>query len=255
MIGAIAGDVIGSVYEGGRAETKAFTLFGEQCQFTDDTVCTLAIADALMSDGDFAGKLRSYFQAYPDRGFGGFFRQWAMGLREDYESWGNGSAMRISPVGHLARDEAEAMTLAKQASAMTHGHPYAVAGAQAVAVAMVMARHGADAEAIRASIADRFGYDLSRTVEALRPTHGFDVSCAGTVPVALICALETSDYEDTVRNAVWLGGDSDTIACIAGGLAETLFGVPSTIAERARSYLTPDLLDVLDRFERHVGAR
>ena len=255
MIGAIAGDIIGSVYEGGRAETRAFTLFDGPCQFTDDTVCTLAVADALMSDGDFAGKLRSYFRDYPDRGFGGFFRQWAMGLRDDYCSWGNGSAMRISPVGHVARDADEAMALAERASAVTHGHPDAVNGAQAVAVAMVMARTGADAATIRTAIGGRFGYDLSPTVEALRPTHGFDVSCAGTVPVALICALDATDYEDTVRNAVWLGGDSDTIACIAGGLAETLFGVPVAIADQARSHLTPDLCDVLDRFGQQLSVR
>ena len=206
-----------------------------------------------MSDGDFAGKLRSYFRDYPDRGVGGFFREWAMGLRDDYRSWGNGSAMRISPVGHLARDGEEAMALAERASAVTHGHPDAVAGAQAVAVAMVMARSGAGAGAIRTAIGDRFGYDLSPTVEALRPTHGFDVSCAGTVPVALVCALDAADYEDTVRNAVWLGGDSDTIACIAGGLAEILFGrAAGRLPDRARAHLTPDLRAVLDRFGRHV---
>ncbi len=160
--------------------------------------------------------------------------------------------MRVSPVAHVARDERELLDLAERSSAVTHNHPSAIAGARAVALSMWMAKTGADAMTIRREVAERFGYDLSQTVDEIRPHYRFDVSSAGTVPQAITCALEGTSYEDAVRNAISIGGDSDTIGCITGGIAEVMFGVPKKIGDRSREYLSDDLVDVLDRFgERH----
>ena len=158
--------------------------------------------------------------------------------------------MRVSPVAHVARDEAELLELAERSAAVTHNHPNAIAGAQGVALTMWMAMAGTGAAIIRREIADRFDYDLSRSVDEIRPDYSFDVSCAGTVPQAITCALEATDYEDAIRNAISIGGDSDTIACITGGIAEVMFGVPGEIAGQARTYLADDLIDALDRFDR-----
>ena len=183
------------------------------------------------------------------------FRQWAWSDMGPYNSWGNGSAMRVSPVAHMASNESELLELAERSSAITHNHPDAVAGAQAVALTMWMAMAGIDASVIRREVADRFNYDLTRSVDEIRPDYSFDVSCAGTVPEAITSALEATDYEDAVRNAISIGGDSDTIACIAGGIAEVMFGVPNEITDQARSYLTDDLIDALDRFDRPKVSR
>ena len=253
MLGAITGDIVGSIYEHANIKTKEFPFFGQGCTFTDDTVCTVAVADWLMGGGDCAEHLRRHVRRHPDCGYGAMFRKWAMYGGGPYNSWGNGSAMRVSPVAHVARDEAELLELAKRSSSVTHNHPDAVAGAQAVALAMWMAKSGVDATAIRGEIADRFGYDLSQSVDDIRPWYRFDVSCAGTVPQAITCALEAANYEEAVRNAVSIGGDTDTVACITGGIAEVMFGVPDDIAETARSYLTDDLVEVVDRFVEYVG--
>ncbi len=219
MIRAITGDIVGSIYEGRSIKSKEFTFFGEGCRFTDDTICTVAVADCLMNDGDFADYLRQYVRKHPYRGYGGMFRQWAYSDIGPYNSWGNGSAMRVSPVAHIARSEAYLLEMAKRSPAVTHNHPDAIAGAQAVALSMWMARAGTDAGVIWREVADRFKYDLNRSVDEIRPNYSFDVSCAGTVPEAITCALEASDYEDAVRNAISIGGDSDTIAYITGGIA------------------------------------
>lgn len=249
MLGAIAGDIVGSIYEHANIKTKDFPLFGPGCRFTDDTVLSVAVADCLLNQGDFAQTLRAYTRAHPRRGYGAMFRRWA--LSDDlpaYGSWGNGSAMRVGPVGFAAGHEDEALALAARSSAVSHDHPDAVAGAQAVALAMWLARAGAEARTIRREIAARFGYDLAPSVDEIRPHYRFDVSAAGTVPQAITCALEATGYEDALRNAISIGGDSDTLACIAGGIAEALFGLPDDIAETARRYLTDDLLAVVDRF-------
>ena len=254
MLGAIAGDIVGSIYEHANIKTKDFPLFGPGCRFTDDTVLSVAVADCLLNAGDFARTLRAYTRAHPRRGFGGMFFQWAHG--DDlpaYGSWGNGSAMRVGPVGFAARNEDEALALAARSSAVSHDHPDAVAGAQAVALAIFLARQGLEAKAIRAEIAARFGYDLTESVAEIRARYAFDVSCAGTVPPALTCALEAEDFEDALRNAVSIGGDTDTVACIAGGLAEALFGLPDEIAQQARGYLTDDLKAVVARFYEAYG--
>ena len=253
MIGAITGDIVGSIYERRNIKTKEFPFFGDGCQFTDDTVCTIAVADCLIHDGDYAEYLRWYVNQHPYRGYGGMFQEWAFSDMGPYNSWGNGSAMRISSVAHIARDERELLTWAEQASEVTHNHPDAIAGAQAVALVMWMSMNDETPGVIREEIAGRFHYDLSRTVDDIRPDYSFDVSCAGTVPEAITCALEAADYEDAIRNAISIGGDSDTIACIVGGIAEVMYGVPPKIAEHARSYLTEDLMAALNQFDRHTS--
>lgn len=256
MLGAIAGDIIGSIYEAAPIKTRAFPLFGPGATFTDDTICTIAIADSLMNGKEFARSLRSWVQRHPRRGYGAMFLRWALSPEMGpYGSWGNGAAMRVSAVAHLAANQAEALELAARSAAVSHDHPDAIAGAQAVVLAMWLARDGEDLATIRAALEGRFGYDLNRTVDEIRPGYAFDVSCKGTVPPALVGALEASGYEDAVRNAVSLGGDSDTLACITGGLAEVLHGLPADIASEARRRLTPDLLAVVDQFDELLRAK
>jgi ADP-ribosylglycohydrolase len=254
MLGAIAGDIIGSIYEARPIKTKTFPLFGPGVTFTDDTVCTVAIADALLSGGDPAASLRAYVRRYPGRGYGAMFMRWAQTPdMPAYGSWGNGAAMRVSAVAYLAADDAEALALAARTAAHSHDHPDAIAGAQATVLAMRLARHGEAPDALRRQIETRFGYDLGPSVDQIRTWYAFDVSCKGTVPPAIICALEAVDYEDAIRNAVSLGGDSDTLACITGGMAELLHGLPAAIAEQARRCLDDDLRSVLERFDERIG--
>jgi ADP-ribosyl-[dinitrogen reductase] hydrolase len=248
MLGAIAGDIIGSRFEGHRGSPPDFTLFHPHCRFTDDTVCTLAVAEALLGARDFAASLRAFVRRHPDRGYGGMFLQWALSdTAPAYGSWGNGAPMRVSGVGWLAADEAEAMDLAAAQAAVSHDHPQAVAAAQAVALAILLLRRGVAPAIVRQRIIDQFGYDLAPE-HALR-RGGFDVSAAGTVPPALTAAFEARDWESAVRAAVCLGGDTDTLACIAGAVAEAIHGVPAAIAGRARAHLTDDLSQVLARFD------
>lgn len=254
MLGAIAGDIVGSIYEHEPVKTRDFPLFAPGCDFTDDTVCTVAVADCLMNAGDFAAYLRRYVRAHPGRGYGGKFLRWA--LTDDqppYGSWGNGAAMRACPVAYVARDEDHALALAKAQAEVSHNHPDAIAGAQATVLAIWRARAGLSKATIRATLEDRFDYNLSESAAELRGWYEFDISAAGTVPAAVICALDADSWEDAVRNAVALGGDADTLACIAGGIAEALYGLPDTIADKAMSYLEPDLLRVVERFrDRYV---
>ncbi len=206
-----------------------------------------------MNDGDFSEYLRRYVRRHPTRGYGGMFIEWAMTDMGPYGSWGNGSAMRVSPVAHVARDETELLALAEASSAVTHSHPEAIAGAQAVALTMWRVKSGMPILEVREEISDRFGYDLSQTVDQIRSWYRFDVSSKGSVTQAIACALEASDFEDAVRNAISIGGDSDTIGCIAGGIAELMFGVPDAVAETALGYLTDDLEDAFSRFGASVG--
>lgn len=254
MIGAIAGDIIGSRFEGRRSPPADFELFHAQCRFTDDTVCSLAVAEALMDDGDFASALRAFVRRHPQRGYGGMFIDWAFQDEAPaYGSWGNGAPMRVAAVGWLADSEADADALAAAQAAVSHDHPSAVAAAQAVARAVFALRRGDPPAAVRAFVAERFGYDL-RPEKALAG-GGFDVSAAGTMPPAFTAAFESEDWEAAVRTVIGLGGDTDTLACIAGAVAEAIHGVPAEIAERARAHLSDDLEDVLRRFDARVGER
>jgi ADP-ribosyl-[dinitrogen reductase] hydrolase len=233
MLGAIAGDIIGSRFEGHAGPAPDFTLFHPACRFTDDSVCTLAVADALLGDRDFAAGLRRFVRRHPRRGYGGMFLDWALAdTAPAYGSWGNGAPMRVAAVGWLARDEA---------------------AAQAVALAILLARSGVPSEALRRRLALDFGYDLAPDCALAR--GGFDVSSAGTVPPALVAALAADDWEGAVRTAVCLGGDTDTLACIAGAVAEAVHGLPGAIADTARDYLSDDLRAVLARFEAALASR
>lgn len=256
MLGAIAGDIVGSRFEkvGKRVAQRPwlppadFDLFHPDCRFTDDTVCTVAIAAALLEDRDPAETLRAFVLRHEDRGYGGMFRRW---MRDEtmgpYGSWGNGAPMRTAAVGWLLDDEDAVRETAETMAAITHNHPDAIGAAQAVSLAIFWLRDGADVEEARVWVQDAFGYDL--TPEAAYRPGVFDVSATGTTPAALTAAFEAFDWEEAVRTAVCLGGDTDTLACIAGSVAEAAFGLPEDIAETARNYLTRDLRDVLIRFE------
>jgi ADP-ribosylglycohydrolase len=250
MIGAIAGDIIGSVYERFPIKTKDFPLLSPSSTFTDDSVLTAAIAEAILTGRSYRSCLQDIGRRYPHAGYGGAFIRWL--LSDDpcpYNSWGNGSAMRVSPVGFAFGDESTVIREAENTAAVTHNHPEGIKGAQATALAIWMARNGRLKEDIRKRISTDFSYDLNRSPTDIRPTYTFDISCQGTVPEAIICFLDSTSYEDAVRNAVSLGGDSDTLACIAGGIAEAFYGpVPEPIQATVRHILPPDLLEIIDRF-------
>lgn len=250
MLGAIIGDVVGSVHEFIGTKTKDFTLFVGHSTFTDDSVLTIAVADWLLSGAELVDVIRDYARRYPGRGYGSMFNDWVASTDPaPYNSFGNGSAMRVSPVG-FARDSADAvLDWAGRSAAVTHNHPEGVRGAQAAALAVFLARTGHDRVAIRRAIEDRFGYDLSPRLDDLRERYAFTELCRLTVPPALIAFLESTDYEDAIRNAISLGGDADTLACITGGVAEAFYGgVPAALAEPVRDLLDPALLDVVERF-------
>jgi ADP-ribosylglycohydrolase len=251
MIGAIAGDMVGSTREFHSIKTTDFELLPAGSRFTDDSVLTLATAFSLMTDGDYAENYRLFGRLYPLAGYGGSFRQWlAQADPAPYNSWGNGSAMRISPVGFLLDDEAGVLAEAEKSAAVTHDHPEGIKGAQAVALGIFLSRKGADRETIKKELSGRFDYDLDRTCAEIRPDYRFDVSCQGSVPEAIICFLEAGDWEQAVRLAVSLGGDADTQACIAGGLAQALHGPPPVqVVTRARALLNDHLREILDDFE------
>jgi len=256
MLGALAGDIIGSVYEWNHIKSKEFPLFSPGCKFTDDTVLTVALADAILHRRNYVRTMKDYYRRYPGRGYGGSFHQWARsGDSRPYNSWGNGAAMRISPVGFACRSLKEVMKKAKAYTEVTHNHPEGIKGAQAVAAAVFLARTGTSQKDIRGYVEGVFGYDLSRTCDDIRPAYRFDESCQGTVPQALTAFLESEDFEDAVRNAVSLGGDSDTLACITGGIAEAFYrGVPKRIASRVMGFLDDDLRKVTVEFRKRFPA-
>ncbi len=249
MLGAIAGDIIGSAYESNTTKDYAFELFPPQADFTDDTVLAVASAKLLLDGGDYVELLKSYTRRYPGRGYGGFFHDWAHSDdRRPYNSFGNGSAMRVGPVGWVGATLDEVLELAEENAAVTHSHPEGVKGAQAVAAAVFLSRRGHSKADLRSYLEDTFGYDLQRPYEQIQPDYAFDVTCQGSVPEALIAFLDSTDYLDAVRKAVALGGDSDTQACITGAVAEACYGVPDEISERALAYLDEHLGGVTRRF-------
>jgi len=251
MIGAIAGDIIGSLYEHHPIKTTDFPLFRAESHFTDDTVMTVAVAYALLEGVDYASAMKEFGRRYPRAGYGRDFFRWLFEPElRPYGSWGNGSAMRVSPIGWYFSDPVAVLSEAEKSAAVSHNHPEGIKGAKAVAFTIFLARQGMGKEDIRREISSKFGYELSRTVEEIRPFYRFDLSCQGTVPEAIICALESENYEDAVRKAVSLGGDSDTLACIAGGIAEALHGgVPKEIEEKVREKLPLDLWTIVARFK------
>jgi len=250
MMGAIAGDIIGSVYEFGRTKSKEFPLFGPASAFTDDSVLTVAVAQAILTDGDYRRSALDFGRRYPDAGYGGLFRNWLNSPDpKPYNSWGNGSAMRASPVGFAFDSVEDVLREAKRSAEFTHDHPEGIKGAQATALAVFLARTEWDKDLIRSEVTSHFGYDLDRTIDDIRPGYGFDESCQRTVPEAIIAFLESDSYEDAIRNAISLGGDSDTLACIAGGIAEAYYGpLPGVITEQVKGILPADLWRVVEEF-------
>ena len=261
IIGAIAGDVIGSVYEFHPTRDYDFELFTPKSTFTDDTVLTMANALWLLEDETHSPErlariMMDMCWKYPDRGYGGRFAQWIHSDHpQPYGSFGNGSAMRVSPVGYYARSLDEALELAKISAEVTHNHPEGIKGAQATAAAIFLAREGKSKKEIRDYVEQTFGYDLSRTLEEIRPVFGFDETCQRTVPEAVTCYLEGKDYEDVVRLAVSLAGDADTLAAIAGSIASAAIEVPNAIAQPVIALLSEEFCTILLRFNELVTKR
>ncbi|MBD2319743.1 ADP-ribosylglycohydrolase family protein [Phormidium tenue] len=233
MLGAIAGDIIGSIYEVVPMKRKDFKLFSFGSHFSDDTVLTYAVAKSILTGTNYANNFKKCFWRYPLAGFGQRFTCWAMSNRkEGYNSWGNGAAMRVSPIAWAYNDLDTVLKEAERCTVTTHNHPEGIKGGQATAAAIFLARNGKTKAEIRDYIEQNFNYDLRRTLDEIRPNYKFEVSCQKSVPEAIIAFLESTDFEDAIRNAVSLGGDSDTIACITGSIAEAFYGgVPNAIAQ------------------------
>ena len=290
MLGAIIGDIVGSIYEWNNIKTKDFPLFRKECFFTDDTVMTIAVADAIMqgesitlgsdidsysgvyvAPGIFIDAMKKWGRLYPNSGYGGRFGNWLFSdIREPYNSWGNGSAMRVASCGWVTPLQQfmrmgfdGVLELSKASAEITHNHSEGIKGAQAVAMSIYYARHGCAhgdvntyKDFLRRDLGNTdnkvfagiFDYDLSRTLDEIRPTYKFNESCQETVPEAIIAFLESTDFEDAIRNAISLGGDSDTLAAITGSIAEASYGIPKEIADRAIDYLDKPLLDVYERW-------
>ena len=260
MIGAIMGDMIGAPYEFDMGnKTKDFPLFNRESQFTDDSVMTIAVAEALMdtigkSDDEIRTALvksmQKWGRRYPNAGYGGMFYRW---LREKnpkpYGSFGNGSAMRVSSAGWLFGTLAETRHIARLTAEVTHNHLEGIKGAEVTASAIFMARKGSSKEEIKDYIIKEFGYDLSRTCDEIRPEYHHVETCQQTVPEAVTAFIEGTDFEDVIRTAVSLGGDCDTLTCIAGSMAEAFYGIPSEMIKECRKRLPEDMLSVIDRFD------
>jgi ADP-ribosylglycohydrolase len=254
IIGAIAGDVIGSIYERHNIKTTAFDLFCPVRRFTDDSVLTVATMYAITNNVDYTQAYKSFGNKYPHAGYGSRFREWLHSDNIDpYCSWGNGSAMRVSPVGWYCDSIDDVLSEAKKSAAATHNHPEGIAGAQATAAAVFMARTGKSKEEIKSFITNTFHYNLDRKLAEIRPDYRFDSSCKGSVPEAIISFLESTDFENAVRLAISIGGDSDTIASIAGGIAEAFYQtVPDNIVAGTLDVLPPELIDVVKTFRGKV---
>ena len=255
MFGAIIGDIIGSHYEHFPTKTTDFDLFREHSSFTDDTVLTIAVAQWLLYGGELPPYFHQYVHRYPTAGYGGTFIHWAQRAEtEPYNSWGNGSAMRVSPVAYVGDSLEEVLRLAAESALVTHNHPEGIRGAQATAGAIFLARTKHSKDDIREFVTQEIGYDLDRTLEQIRPTYCFDVSCAGSVPESIIAFLESDSFLSAIRLAISLGGDADTMASIAGAIAEPFYGgLSSKLVQKTRSYLDEHLLAVVDQFcDRYV---
>lgn len=267
MIGSIIGDIVGSIYEFDNIKTKDFEFFDRRMKPTDDSILTIATADWLLHGGDVASYYHHYANSYPTPmgSYGPMFLAWVErgnhGVLLPYGSCGNGSAMRVSPVGWFFDSEEKTLEAARLSAECTHDHPEGIKGAQATALAIFLARHGEKPASIANRLEQDFGYDLSLTVDEIRPRYswqgmdgvGNGGTCQGSVPQAISCALQATDFEDAIRNAVSIGGDSDTIACIAGGIAQALFGVPKSFQDTALTLLPKTLRDIVVEFTQQVG--
>ncbi len=258
MLGAVIGDIVGSRFEWNNHRSKEFELFTEKCFFTDDSVMTIAIADALMkADGDISvlsdyaiKSMQEIGRPYPNCGYGGSFYHWMYSDNpEPYNSFGNGSAMRVSSCGFVAKSIEEAKALSKAVTEVSHNHPEGIKGAEATVVAIFLAKTGHSIEEIREHICENY-YPMDFTLDEIRDTYEFNETCQNTVPQALEAFFESTDFEDAIRNAISIGGDSDTLAAITGGIAEAYYGIPEEIKANVPQYFkdAPELMDVVKRF-------
>lgn len=263
MLGAIIGDIAGSRFEFSNHRSKDFELLSDRCFFTDDSVMSLAVAEALMTSGEGFAHLpeaavscmQRIGRPYPHSGYGGRFYGWIYSDDpQPYNSWGNGAAMRVSACGWAGSTPDEVKRLSRDVTAVTHNHPEGLKGAEATAVAVFMARTGSSMEEIRRVIRDNY-YEIRFTCDEIRPVYRFNESCQDTVPQALEAFFESASFEDAIRTAVSVGGDSDTLAAITGGIAEAYYGIPEDIRARAVSFLDARLTDILDRFEGRYGRK
>jgi ADP-ribosylglycohydrolase len=250
MIGVIAGDVIGSVHEHALTKSTDFVLFDPSCRFTDDTVLTVATAYAILNGTKYETAYREFGREHPHAGYGGSFYRWLLAEEpRPYNSWGNGSAMRVAPVGFAFDNVEDVLREAERSAAVTHNHLEGIKGAQATALAVFLARAGASKNDIRENLTQRFGYNLDRTVDQIRPDYEWDVSCQGSVPEAVVAFLDSSDVESAIRLAVSLGGDADAQAAIAGGIAEAFYGgLPETMVDAVLERLPPRFIEVIHAF-------
>jgi len=258
MLGAIVGDTVGSVYEWHNIKSTEFPLFSRESRFTDDTVMTVAVAHALLnaaeqgrdlSQPELVRIMQSYGRLYPDAGYGGRFAHWLQSAHpKPYSSYGNGSGMRVSPVAWVSDDLREVERLATATAEITHNHPEGIKGAKAIAGCILLGRQGASNPAIRAYAEEVHGYDLGFTLDEIRPSYQFDVSCQGSVPHAIVAFLESTSFEDAIRRAVSIGGDSDTIAAMAGSIAQGRYGVPEDLADKTYHRLPEHLARTVSRF-------
>ena len=263
MLGAIVGDIVGSRFEWNNHRSKQFDLFTDKCFVTDDSVMTLAVGEAIM-DAEATGmdlpsaavrSMRRLGQEYPDKGYGGRFMGWLFSRDpRPYNSCGNGSAMRVSPCGDAARSLEEAIALSRDVTCVTHNHPEGVRGAEATAAAIRLARSGSSREDIRAFVESNY-YPLGFTLDEIRPSYRFSELCQETVPQAIEAFLESESFEDAIRNAISIGGDSDTLAAITGGIAEAFYGIPEDIRAVALWYLDRQQKEILERFEKYAAGR
>lgn len=249
MLGAIAGDIAGSIYEHNNVRTKDIELFVGPCTFTDDTVLTIALMECLLEQGNYAEYMKRYALAYPKAGYGTQFWQWVKSeINMPYNSFGNGSAMRVSPVGFIYNELPQVLKEAKKSAAITHNHPEGIKGAQAVAAVVFLARTGHSKSKIKEFITSTFGYDLSRNIDDIRYDYTFDSSCQGSVPQAIVAFLEAESFEDALLNAISIGGDSDTIASMAGAMAEAFYGVPEWVQRIVLGKLDERLTAVVKQY-------
>ncbi|GAB2765781.1 ADP-ribosylglycohydrolase family protein [Salinimicrobium soli] len=251
LFGPVIGDIVGSVFEGKNVKTIDVDLFNPSTRFTDDTVLTIAVADALLNNKDYTESFQYWGRKYSWAGYGRNFREWMFAENpKPYNSWGNGSAMRVSPIAYAFDHLVQVMEEAKNSAIVTHDHPEGIKGAQAIAAAVFLARTGKTKQEIREFITKEFDYDLDRSIEEIRPEYKFDVSCQGSVPEAIICFLDSSSYESAIRLAISLGGDSDTIACMAGSIAEAFYNdIPEALLDYADKKLPTIMKEIIQAFQ------
>ncbi len=255
MVGAIVGDIVGSRFEFNNTNKLDFEFFTPECGFTDDTICTVAVADAILKNTSFKKSIHDWCNKYPypKGGYGGSFARWVHSANpQPYGSFGNGSAMRVSACGWLPTKEA-VLKNARLSAACTHNHPEGIKGAECVAECIFLARKDKDKSTIRKMITDHYHYDMTPSCDEIRNTNTFNETCQVTIPQAIVCFLESTDFESAIRLAVSIGGDSDTIAAITGSIAEAYYGVPAQIKNQAMRYLDAEMINIITKFEEKYG--